>query len=69
MTTAAGQELPDKNVNSLRVKRDGALWIGTFSGLVTWSRGKLNWRPEPELRRQFVASLYEDREGRGGPAL
>jgi ligand-binding sensor domain-containing protein len=59
----AGQHLPDKNINSLLVTRDGTLWIGTFSGLVTWSGGKLTWRPEPELRRQFVASLYEDREG------
>jgi len=59
----AGQHLPDKNINSLLVTRDGTLWIGTFSGLVTWSSGKLTWRPEPELRRQFVASLYEDREG------
>jgi len=59
----AGQQLPDKNINSLLVTRDGTLWIGTFSGLVTWSGGKLTWRPEPELQRQFVASLYEDREG------
>src|SRR5208283_2609613 len=59
----AGQHLPDKNINSLLVTRDGTLWIGTFSGLVTWDGVKLNWRPEPELRRQFVASLFEDREG------
>jgi len=59
----AGQHLPDDNINSLLVTRDGTLWIGTFSGLVTWDGVKLNWRPEPELRRQFVASLYEDREG------
>ncbi len=59
----AGQHLPDKNINSLLVTRDGTLWIGTFAGLVTWSGGKLTPRPEPELRRQFVASLYEDREG------
>ena len=59
----AGQHLPDKNINSLLVTRDGTLWIGTFSGLVTWSGGKLAWRTEPELRRQFVSSLYEDREG------
>ncbi len=59
----AGQHLPDNNINSLLVTRDGTLWIGTFSGLVTWDGVKLNWRPEPELRRQFVASLFEDREG------
>ena len=59
----AGQHLPDNNINSLLVTRDGILWIGTFAGLVTWDGVKLNWRPEPELRRQFVASLFEDREG------
>src|SRR5271165_5625279 len=59
----ADQHLPDNNINSLLVARDGTLWIGTFSGLVTWDGVKLNWRSEPELRRQFVASLFEDREG------
>ena len=57
----AGQHLPDNNINSLLVSRDGTLWIGTFGGLVTWSGGKLT-RP-PELGDQFVASLFEDREG------
>ena len=59
----AGQTLPDKNINSLLVTRDGTLWIGTFAGLVTWRDGKLDGRAEPELRRQFISSLYEDREG------
>ena len=59
----AGQHLPENNINSLLVTRDGTLWIGTFSGLVTWDGVKLNWRPELELRRQFIASLFEDREG------
>ena len=45
----AGQHLPDNNINSLLVTRDGTLWIGTFAGLVTWSGGKLTWRPELEL--------------------
>jgi signal transduction histidine kinase/ligand-binding sensor domain-containing protein len=57
----AGQRLPDRNVNSLLVTRDGALWIGTFAGLVTWTGGNLT-RP-PALADQFVASLFEDREG------
>jgi signal transduction histidine kinase/ligand-binding sensor domain-containing protein len=57
----AGQQLPEKNINALLVARDGTLWIGTFAGLATWSGGKLTWRPE--LGRQFVASLFEDREG------
>jgi len=57
------QQLPDRNINSLLVTRDGTLWIGTFAGLVTWSGGKLTPRPEPELAKEFVASLFEDSEG------
>ena len=57
----AGQQLPDKNINSLLVTRDGSLWIGTFGGLVILKDGKLA-RP-PALHDQFVASLFEDREG------
>jgi signal transduction histidine kinase/ligand-binding sensor domain-containing protein len=59
----AGQQLPEKNINALLVGRDGTLWIGTFSGLVTLRGGKLAPRTEPELARQFVASLFEDSEG------
>jgi ligand-binding sensor domain-containing protein len=50
-----------QNINSLLVTRDGTLWIGTFAGLVTWNGGKLTRRPLPGS--QFVASLFEDREG------
>jgi signal transduction histidine kinase/ligand-binding sensor domain-containing protein len=57
----AGQQLPEKNVNSLLVSRDGTLWIGTFAGLATWRDGKLASRQE--LGKQFVASLFEDHEG------
>jgi signal transduction histidine kinase/ligand-binding sensor domain-containing protein len=57
----AGQQLPDKNINSLLVTRDGSLWIGTFAGLVILRDGRLA-RP-PALHDQFVASLFEDREG------
>ena len=58
-----GQHLPDRNINSLLVTREGTLWIGTFAGLVTWSGGKLIPRPEQELAKQFVATLFEDSEG------
>jgi signal transduction histidine kinase/ligand-binding sensor domain-containing protein len=57
----AGQELPDRNINCLLVTRDGTLWIGTFAGLTTWSGGKMIRRALPGA--QFVASLFEDREG------
>jgi len=59
----AGQQLPDRNINALLVTRDGTLWIGTFAGLVTWKEGRLNTRPEHELAKEFVASLFEDSEG------
>src|SRR6185295_4194959 len=57
----AGQQLPDKNINSLLATRDGSLWIGTFAGLVILRDGRLV-RP-PALHDQFVASLFEDGEG------
>jgi ligand-binding sensor domain-containing protein len=56
-----GQQLPDRNINALLVTRDGTLWVGTFAGLATWSHGKLALRPE--LGRDFVASIFEDRDG------
>jgi ligand-binding sensor domain-containing protein/signal transduction histidine kinase len=56
-----GQRLPDRNINSLLVTRDGTLWIGTFAGLVALNRGKLS-RP-PAIGDHFVASLFEDSNG------
>jgi len=56
----AGEHLPSAPY-SLLVTRDGTLWIGTFSGLVSWTGGTLN--RYPELGTQFVTSLLEDREG------
>ena len=61
----AGQHLPGAPY-SLLVTRDGTLWVGTFSGLVSWSGGKLT--QYPELGEVFVTSLLEDREERCGPA-
>lgn len=60
-TPPAGQHLPDKNINSLLVGRDGAVWIGSFAGLAKWRDGKLS--QAAEIGREFIASLYEDREG------
>jgi signal transduction histidine kinase/ligand-binding sensor domain-containing protein len=56
-----GQQLPDSPPYSLLVTRDGVLWIGTFSGLVSWKDGKLT--QYTELQGLFVTSLLEDREG------
>ena len=56
-----GQQLPDRNVNSLLVTRDGTLWIGTMSGLIALRRGNLV--NPPAMAKNFVASLFEDRSG------
>jgi len=56
----AGQHLSSAPY-SLLVTRDGTLWVGTFSGLVSWTGGKPT--RYPELGNQFVTSLLEDREG------
>ena len=56
----AGQSLPSSPY-SLIVTRDGALWIGTFAGLVSWNGAELT--RYPELDGLFVTSLFEDREG------
>src|ERR1019366_2855630 len=56
----AGQHLPSAPY-SLLVTGDGTLWIGTFAGLVSWNGARLT--RYPELGRQFVTSLLEDREG------
>ncbi len=57
----AGQNLPDKNINTLLASHEGTLWIGTFNGLASWSGGKLT--RYPELDGRYVESLLEDHEG------
>ena len=44
-TFAARDGLPSDDIRSLFVAHDGALWIGTFRGLVRWSAGKLAHGP------------------------
>jgi ligand-binding sensor domain-containing protein/PAS domain-containing protein len=56
----AGQSLPNKPY-SLLVSRDGALWIGTFGGLVSWNGVELT--RYKEIGDGFVTSLLEDRDG------
>jgi hypothetical protein len=63
----AGQQLSDRNINSLFVTRDGTLWIGTFGGLVALSHGRLS-RP-PGIVEGFVASLFEDSDGMSIPSI
>ncbi|XHS78146.1 two-component regulator propeller domain-containing protein [Burkholderiaceae bacterium UC74_6] len=55
-----GQALPGSPY-SLLVSRDGTLWIGTFSGLVSWNGAELTRYSQTD--NAFVSSLHEDREG------
>src|SRR6185295_10369853 len=43
LTTRDG--LPSDDVRTLHVARDGAVWIGTFHGLVRWKAGKVTAGP------------------------
>jgi ligand-binding sensor domain-containing protein len=54
--------LPSNDVRALLATRDGAMWIGTFRGLVRWADGKLV-RAAPPLDSIAVYSLAEDASG------
>jgi ligand-binding sensor domain-containing protein len=56
-----GERLPSSDIRSLWVARDGRLWIGTTEGLVSWKDRRLTHYPE--LDRQVIEALLEDREG------
>ena len=57
----AGKRLPSIDVRTLRVARDGRLWIGTRQGLASWKNGQLNHYPK--LDGQVIETILEDREG------
>ena len=57
LTTRDG--LPSDDVRALLPTRDGAMWIGTFRGLVRWSDGKLARAPAP-LDAAAVHSVAQD---------
>ena len=57
----AGEHLPGGRIRGLFVARDGRLWIGADEGLASWKDGKLTHYPE--LAKQTVVGLLEDREG------
>ena len=55
------QQLPSTTISRLVAARDGALWIGTWSGLVSWKNGKLT--QYAELAGLHIFALVEDDEG------
>jgi len=59
-----GRELPGNKIQKLLADREGALWIGTNSGLARWVAGKLQLLPVTDpLATASVLTLMEDREG------
>jgi len=60
LTTRDG--LPSDDVRALFAGRDGAMWIGTFHGLVRWADGRLTRAPAP-LDSVAVHSVAEDDGG------
>jgi signal transduction histidine kinase/ligand-binding sensor domain-containing protein len=55
------QQLPSTTISTLVAARDGALWIGTWSGLVSSKNGKLT--QYAELAGLHIFALVEDDEG------
>jgi signal transduction histidine kinase/ligand-binding sensor domain-containing protein len=56
-----GEKLRSEDVSALLASRDGSLWIGTGTELVSWKDGKLT--RHQELDGQFLTMIFEDREG------
>jgi signal transduction histidine kinase/ligand-binding sensor domain-containing protein len=56
-----GSGLPDSRIRVLLSARDGTLWIGTWRGLASWSRGQLV--THPEFAEHGVFQIVEDRNG------
>ena len=55
------QQLPSTTISTLVAARDGALWIGTWNGLVSLKNGKLT--QYQELAGLHIFALVEDDEG------
>jgi ligand-binding sensor domain-containing protein len=60
LTTHDG--LPSDDVRSFFAARDGAMWIGTFKGLVQWKAGKITRGPTA-LAGAAIFAITEDARG------
>jgi len=59
-----GRELPGTRIQALIADHSGSLWIGTNSGLVRYSAGKLEKFPVTDpLATASILAILEDREG------
>jgi len=59
-----GRDLPGSKIQTLFADREGALWIGTNSGLARWVNGRVERLPVTDpLAAASVLTLLEDREG------
>jgi len=60
----AGKDLPGNRIQALFADREGALWIGTNSGLTRLAGGRLQSLPLTDpLAAASVLAIMEDREG------
>jgi len=61
---AAKDGLPSDRVNLLFCDREGAVWIGTSSGIARLANGKIeSFTPREGFSSNIVLSIAEDREG------
>jgi ligand-binding sensor domain-containing protein len=60
LTTHDG--LPSDDIRTFHVSRDGAVWIGTFKGLVQWKAGRITQGPNA-LGGMSIYSIAQDRNG------
>ncbi len=61
---ATGEDLPGSRIQAVLADREGAFWIGTNTGLVRWSKGKIARFPVTDpLASTSILALMEDREG------